>query len=356
MPDYADIDFNGGDHRQRKALRVALMRTFRSERSLAMFLDEELGFQLRDEVNDGPFKQQVYELIHLLAARGRLDDLMRRLFKSNEYAEAPALHDLLLAWGAVSTNEPEPGPERSEGARAPIESILDGDVRRMSGIHWMSGVAALTRRVCLLHTSGGLATGFLVAPDLVMTAAYVVHGAKDRKIEAVFDRGLRVAVGRPRALDPAPEADADGAHRDRYLGSLDYALLPLRRKLGEQRLEDDARRGWFDLTDARERLREGEQLFMFHHPQGGPVKLSVGVVGPAPDFDGRFAHNCFSEPGSGGAPLVDATLRFVGLQEMKGRDDADGDAWRIAVRADRLAAEIGRLGVALQSPPRREPA
>ena len=354
MPRYDEIDFNGGDHRQRKALRVALMKTFRTERALEMFLDEEMGFVLRDEVADGPFKEQVYDLINLLATRGRLDDLMRRLFESSEYQEAPALRDVLLAWGAVSPEEPQQAPTGSEAA--PIERILDGDVRRMSGINWMTGVAALTRRVCLLSVhGGGLATGFLVAPDLVMTAAYVIDGAADGKIEALFDGGLRVPAGKPRVLDPAV-ADGSGVERrDRYLASLDYALLPLRRKLGDQRLEDGTLRGWFDLTEGRERLREGEQLFMFHHPQGGPVKLSFGVIGPTPQFDARLAHNCFSEPGSGGAPLVDTTLRLVGMQEMKDRTADGRDGWRIGVRADRLASDIARRGVAVAAPPRREP-
>jgi hypothetical protein len=344
MPDVAGIDFNSADHHQRKLLRVALMNLFR-ERGLAMFLDEEMGLILRDEVDDGPFREQVYELIHFLIRRGRLDDLMRALLANQEYAEAPGLRDLVVAWSPVST---EAGTEPPQGgpSAAPIDRILDGEVRRMRPMSWVSGIAAIRRRVCLLRRNEApLASGFLAAPDLVMTAGYVLS-LSDGKLDAVFDYGIGAAEARvaqtlgieeTTVLVPGPP-------------ELDYALLRLAEPAGEQKLEDGTTRGWFDVADARERLREGESVFMVHHPQGGAMSLSEGVIGSTPADSSRLVHSCPTAPGSGGAPLIDATLRLVGVHELKLQDGKQ------AVRMDWIARDLVQRGVKVSVPPAREAA
>jgi hypothetical protein len=197
----------------------------------------------------------------------------------------------------------------------------------------------------------------------VLTAAHVVNwaGAKDlRSLDAVFDYGIHRDSGSSHravkvlpdfvAIDPAKTpADSLG-----YLSTLDYAVLRLAEPVGEQLLEDGSQRGWFSLQDRRERLREGEELLMIHHPLGREMGLSEGRIGPTPTESNRLQHNCPSEPGSGGAPIMDATLRLVGLHEL-GRASGEGselDKMQIAVRADAIAKDLEAKGISVEAPPR----
>lgn len=366
MPDFSNIEFNRANHLQRKALRVALVSVFGgNDRILTMFLDEELDIALRDVVEKGPFKAQIYELIDFLLRRGKLDALMGALYKNKEYQNAPALSDLVIAWESVSIERNSPGSplaEKERPAAHPLERILDGEVARMKPVSLLSGIAALRRRVCLLHLKERpVATGFLIGPDLVVTTAYVIHPyfTNSVALQARFDFGIDangmddrslLSLGTPLAIDPVDPAN----NLEVLLGSLDFAVLPLKERLGEQRLSDGTTRGWFDMTDTRERLRESEPLFMLHHPKGGPMMISEGGLGAPHSTTGRLAHSCPAVPGSGGAPLVDATLRLVGLNEM-GKISTSGESsdYNTAVRADKIARKLVTYGIEITMPPRR---
>lgn len=390
------IDYNQASHLQRKSLREVLTKIFRKEKALAMFLDEEMGLVLGEIAEEGTFKEEVYEVIQVLTSRGKLNLFIEKLAAHEDYKDSPDLQNLRLAWEsighapAVDVAAATPAtpariaaaapmaPEASMAGVAgrsvpfapvpsppePIERILDGSDKRIRPLAWLSDLASLRRRVCLLRFGGAArATALLIGKDLVLTAAHVVNwaGAKDlRSLDAVFDYGIHRDSGSSQravkllpdfvAIDPvkAP-ADALG-----YLSTLDYAVLRLAEPVGEQLLEDGSQRGWFSLQDRRERLREGEELLMIHHPLGREMGLSEGRIGPTPPESNRLQHNCPSEPGSGGAPIMDATLRLAGLHEM-GRTPGEGsdpDSMQIAVRADAIAKDLEAKGICVEAPPR----
>jgi hypothetical protein len=384
------LDYNRANHLQRKSLREVLTKLFRKDKALAMFLDEEMGLSLEEIVEKGTFKEEVFELIQVLATRGKLNSFMEKLGAHDDYKDAPDLQNLRLAWesmgasasagsvGATAVAVPPavaPTPSAASAATGaapatpviaapaePLERILDGDDKRIRPLAWLSDLASLRRRVCLLRFGGtARATALLIGKDLLLTAAYVVNWAtaKDlRSLDAVFDFGIHRDAGAGQrvvkvlpdfvVIDPAQEpADAMG-----YLATLDYAVLRLAEPVGEQVLEDGSQRGWFALQDRRERLREGEELLMIHHPLGREMGLSEGRIGPTPAESNRLQHTCPSEPGSGGAPIMDATLRLVGLHEL-GRVAPSGqglDSVQIGVRADAIARDLAARGIAMELP------
>ena len=80
MSAISEIDFDRADHRQRKAVRVALLVVFQREQNIEMFLDDVLGFAWHEEVATAPFQGQIHHLVELLASRGQLSTFMRALF------------------------------------------------------------------------------------------------------------------------------------------------------------------------------------------------------------------------------------------------------------------------------------
>lgn len=61
-------------------------------------------------------------------------------------------------------------------------------------------------------------------------------------------------------------------------------------------------------------VTSGEWVTLLHHPQGGPLQLSLrgGTVLAA--YDDVLHHDANTQPGSSGAPLLDQNLRLIGLQ------------------------------------------
>jgi hypothetical protein len=339
------IDFDSADHNQRKAVRIALMDIFRNRRALKMFLDEEMGVVYEDVVEQGTFKEEVYELITILQGRGRLNSLMEKIHASPDHKDARALTLLAGAWTTVTGNtavaavastsnvQPAPSAER-------LERILDG-AARLTPLSALIGIASLRRRVCLLEGSRK-ATGFLIAPDLLLTTAQVVD-PDGSALDAVFDFALDIDGQRKiYPLQPPLALDVKG---------LGYALIPLEKPAGSDILEDGSVRGWFDLSDPRVRLREKGPVFMLHHPKARALVFSSGNISPQVDKTGRFLHNCETYPGSSGAPIIDEGMRLAGLHE--GKSDAKHALPNMAVRADFIQRDLIARGFVLKAPPER---
>jgi hypothetical protein len=82
------------------------------------------------------------------------------------------------------------------------------------------------------------------------------------------------------------------------------------------------------------------------------MALSEGAVGPLPAESDRLQHDCPTEPGSGGAPVLDTQMRWVGMHEMKRMRGGPGEV-NLAVRADRIARDLRERGIVLEPPPER---
>ncbi len=326
-------DFNAANSQQRKLLRITLLKLFPRQAGLEMFLEEDLNFVLEEEIEPGNYKERVFELVKLLAARGKLTALLQKLQASEDNKDAPALRDLLLAWTTMEEPREQPAAKRDGLAR-----ILDMESSKMSGANWIAGMAALRRRVCLLDTGQMRATGTLIAPGNVLTCAHVVPKSVG-SMKAIFDYGVGAKEVRVKRVLLRTEGE--------WNAGLDYALLELASSVGEQTLADGTVRGWFDLSERRTRLATAEEVLLLHHSGGKGLHISTGTVVEAPHLPGRIAHDCNSTAGSSGSPVVDRMLRLVGLHEA-----SDGTTnW--AVRADAIAAELEQRGVKFTSPPAR---
>lgn len=170
------------------------------------------------------------------------------------------------------------------------------------------------------HTRG---TGFLVAPDLMLTE---YHGVRD------------LIEGRRSAADASMRFEGDGAMIEAHLSSewlvdsappsaadlndgegehpadaLDYALLRLAVAAGNTRRANGSVRGWFDLR--RVAPRPGSSLTILQHAGGGPLTFTTNpasVVGYN-DNRTRVRHRTDTLVGSAGGPCLDAQWNLVAM-------------------------------------------
>lgn len=212
------------------------------------------------------------------------------------------------------------------------------------------------QRVCLVERYIGeglglpMGTGFLIAPDLVLTNHHVVRKVLSNEVPATalrcrfdFQRdstgtvvaegtALALAAGSGWLVDDSPFAPGDdkpGA-REATGDELDYAVLRLSRPAGA----DDAAipgtavtrpRGWYDIDAASVAPVAGDEVVVAGHAKGLPLVHAIGETQCYAAADRRLRHDAYTLPGSSGSPVFDSDYRLVALHQS-GDPDFDHDA------------------------------
>jgi hypothetical protein len=193
-------------------------------------------------------------------------------------------------------------------------------------------------------------TGFLVGPDLVLTARHVVknHMANGVQINpspgplyAFFDHldgepiinvdgitpQLR-ARSRPvefaadwlvNACDDIPGEAFDqptAAQITELQAKLDYALVRLAEPIGaySRRVYGGARRGWFDLVQFPGRTpRKDDRIIIPQHPSGQPQRIDFGRFTRLDASLTRLQYDAETAGGTSGAPCFNQDYELVGV-------------------------------------------
>ena len=98
------------------------------------------------------------------------------------------------------------------------------------------------------------------------------------------------------------------------MDELDYALLRLASRVGEQQVEGAAR-GWIALPNSVLPLPADAPILIVQHPEGTPMKLALdtqAVVGPNGNGT-RIRYRTNTEPGSSGSPVFTMDWDIVAL-------------------------------------------
>lgn len=352
------FDFNEATGPQIKVLRAALTRTFKRS-TLAMMLMEDLDRDFDSEVEEGSFEEQVFSLVLSARRTGWLNDLIGKAFE--RHPKAPALRAALETYPLVgsASRAPLDAPPTSadDDADLPLQRLLTA-AYDTDPANWSEGLNRLRRRVCLLDAGNYKATGFLVAADLVLTCDHVLDhaaiAAHPGRLTMRFDfvlEGGALAPGRAYALaddwlaarqEWTDEANFETAVRQ---PSLDFTILRLAERAGEERLVGGERRGWIDLPTTIVPLEAGQPLFTLHHSLAGPLAMSAGAVGAWRPKDTRFAFAADSAPGASGAPIFDSEFKLIGINELKtiDPDRARPGQSSLAIRTDLIATALCTL-------------
>jgi hypothetical protein len=198
----------------------------------------------------------------------------------------------------------------------------------------------LSRRVCLIRRKRAPdATGFLCAPDLILTSAHALLGTStvfanldEDEVTILFDQFLwNVKKG------TAAKGDSCGLRRIPFTNQpdvvassikvssrckrrfddnkLDYILVRLDRPMGLNFLPYSHRiRGWNNCSRAD--VPASGRVFVVQHPQGDVLKFAEGYI-PAdhdvPEFPHLFRYKTITFIGSSGAPIYNEARQVVGI-------------------------------------------
>src|SRR5262249_44248823 len=185
---------------------------------------------------------------------------------------------------------------------------------------------ALQGQVCRIEAAAS-GTGFLVAPDLVLTNFHVLEGEIgvgncagvlcrfDYLSESSRGTAVRLAAENP-CLAHAKYAPADQKNDGRAAekSELDYALVRLSRPVATDRVGDKGLARGTVVTSASAPVPpEKKIVFIAQHPEAGPLSASWGLsLGPASEGL-RFRYTADTLGGSSGSPVSDGDLSLIAL-------------------------------------------
>lgn len=271
-----------------------------------------------------------------------------------------------------------------EGAVDPRSQVKDADesiVLQTDRNNW----------VCAIEDgSGKFGTGILIGADLVLTNYHVVAAlyAKPENAglarcrfnyrqnllfgELSEGRSVKLAVdwsqNLPKSLNDVNDTTGDEAGFDP--DRLDYAIIRLAEKIGDQGVEDPAdmeapQRSWLTIPDSLALPEENSPIWIWQHPAGPdnkspqPLKRSQGKVLKLLDKGLRLRHDATTFGGSSGGACFDIEFNFIALHQA-GQKSAPGQpaAWNqaIPVKAIVRHMQLGNFGhlVGVAPPPRRK--
>jgi Trypsin-like peptidase domain/Effector-associated domain 1 len=294
-------------------------------------LDQFLRFRLdknREAIAiGGSLEQIVFEVIRSAEMEGWTAELIAAARDSR-----PGRADLAAFAASLELATPAPGGRQ-------LERMIEDDQGFLDPAEWRSKLGQIETRVCqieyLIDGSRVTGTGFLVAPDLVLTAQHVVEPIVGGKAEpgsvrlrfdfkkladqTIVSPGVEFSLDDDWLVDQSPPSPVDEmvdpGGQVSEPDQLDYALLRVAGEpgLGPVGLKSEPGappRGW--ISGSKD-ARPGTTLFVVQHPDGMPIRLAPGMVGEVNANATRVRYNANTLGGSSGAPCFDVNWELVAL-------------------------------------------
>jgi trypsin-like peptidase len=323
-----------------------LLATTLSFDDLAIFVHASTGDRLYDVFvsKDQPKIPMIVQLLNSLEDLGSTATFLSYVYANRPgradvrtaivalFPDAVAVPDKKIDLSAQKAGAPQ--AEAPTNAAAPgLQRNVRPYLAKLDVLVWQDRLVKIERQVCRVELEGNaLGTGFLVGPDAVLTNWHVFDIAKQagkvgqlgcrfdyvRLPGGKDDPGQLIMVDGARAVDTSPYSAAEKTAKPDdplpTLEELDYALLPLTSRVGEQQV-GGAPRGWITLPKAVLPLAVDSPILIVQHPEGTPMKLALdtqAVIGMNGNKT-RLRYRTNTDPGSSGSPVFTMDWDIVAL-------------------------------------------
>lgn len=291
-------------------------------RGLAQMLMIELDKDLENIVERGPGKDIIFDLIRVAQREGWLYRLLK-----GARAQNTGNFQLLAFEKSIGLAAREYG--KSGLLERQLEALIRENDEFIELDEWLTKLNEIEKQVCRVDIDGKpMGTGFLIAPDIVLTNYHVVEKvitAESPNISCRFDfrkiksfamneEGTVYKLAADWLIDHSPYSPEDLKEMPVRLPNndeLDYALLRLSEPLAE--------RGFVQLpqitADFKNNYRENGPLFIVQHPEGEPIKLALDTqsIIRLNDNETRVHYKTYTLGGSSGSPCFNANWELIAL-------------------------------------------
>ena len=325
--------------KQKQALNNALLSAFPTRGNLAQMMVFQMEENLETVAGGDTYSDVVLNLIQWAESRGLIEKLIVSARTQN--TGNPTLHAFAVEVGIESQPDAPKDSGQDKGGNSGAYSRLERIIHRWPDNHavdieylaeFYRRARRSSRAVCRIESYQSMATGFLIAPDLVVTIYHSVESL------VKGDTYVDPATNQRTPLDPANcafrfgyEATVQGlvqkgqAYRlapdwlvvSSPIDELDFAVLRLDGEPGRDLVQSDegtVERGW--IKPAIAPVLEGSIFYVLHHPEGSPLKFSSGSIMGLTD-DSRCTYEVFTAPGSTGAPCFNTAWEVFAVHERR---------------------------------------
>ncbi|MFN2106920.1 MAG: trypsin-like peptidase domain-containing protein [Candidatus Promineifilaceae bacterium] len=345
----------------KRDMRKALLEAFPASVTLNMLIVDyftPIGLNGIAPVGlDDNYESQIFKLVNTAEQDDWLLDLLAAAYERRP--NRPRLKALAEERGLTLS-----GPRIDNPEASPFEALIHPQSEFINPELLVLRLAELQGQVCKLEIPWSGATGFLVGPDLVLTNYHAVQPIESgqvnwQDVSCLFDfkepldhAGLtqkqptRVRLSGPDWLvDCLPPRDKhiDAAQEQATDEELDYALIRLEEKIGELPVGGDTAdaehgatmRGWMD-TSSDPPMAVGNNLFLLQHPDGQPMRLTVGRVTGFNGGKTRVRYDANTLQGSSGSPCLNTSFQLAALHQA--RSPGAPASWNQAVPIGKIRA------------------
>ena len=285
--------------KQFEAASDALAFAFPSYDALDMMLWTELDKTLSDYSAPKAMPMVLMDLLRAAQSKGWLEPLFLAAFKANP--DNPKLRELgpvllLTGGGAPSVR---------------LQGLVLGNNELVDIETWRAGIERVQKSVGRFQIENlkdnnaikGIATGFLVADNVLLTNCHVVDMLLQKAATAPavqFDFVAGETDGETIALEGGPEAWLIGSSP---VKQLDYALVRLPKGTGRPVMP----------TPKAYEFSAGDIYFIVQHPEGDPMKIGGGTMVNVDAAHQRVNYTTNTMPGSSGSPVFTTGWQPVAL-------------------------------------------
>jgi len=213
-----------------------------------------------------------------------------------------------------------------------LEKILG--VNNLKQISWIERGIQVAKSVCRILTPSGLGTGFLIAPDLLMTNNHVISDPT-MAAQSVVEFNYQHDFGGNLLPTCRYRLDAERFHSN---PALDYTIIGVSSDPNKPDLESW---GHIFLNPHADPV-PGEHVIIIQHPNGGLKQIVLTANQVVGLWDHRLHYTTDTMPGSSGAPVFNDLWQVIAIHHA-------GGELQINARGDKRFVNEGILMSAIKS-------
>lgn len=294
-----------------------------------MMLYHHLGIRLEEEVDlHQGSKFVVRDFVDLAIRGGWLEPLVRASLagQPGNFTLKAIAKDLGVALDRTNATADTVPLAASEPA---LEKLIRSRSTLLNFDEFLTACDRLTHRLCTIEipTGNAIGTGWLVAPDLILTNHHVtealeLHHAAPEDVACVFDRRDTQSTGNACGLaadwrvasSPTAPEDVTVGGREANTTELDYALVRLSRSVGHDPIAASGEeRGWIALKDNPPAVVANDVVMILQHPDGRPLEVAFGNILAYNGASTRIRYDANTDAGSSGSPCLTINLEPFAL-------------------------------------------
>lgn len=182
--------------------------------------------------------------------------------------------------------------------------VADNNLKPVSFLEW--GVAVSKSVAHITLKNGGMATGFLITPNILLTNHHVFGKKADARNAAVRFNYQTDLMGN---FLPTDEYACDPDDVFQNNEELDYAVVSMKKDPGMK---------WGFLKPSSPDVNVNEKVNIIQHPAGGPKQIAMNDNEVKYVDDAIVQYITDTMPGSSGSPVFNDNWQIVALHHSGG--------------------------------------